>query len=278
MPLPWRTQISASLPVVDRLHRHVSAEGLPQPELREWQYHGLGDLTLLANWVAVPQLFATAPLSISLQAGVKLPTGRRTVPDIEGEELEPHANPGSGSTDVLAGLSLVQRVPTPSLAGPGRTTSLFASALFMYTGRGTDGSRLGRAFESSVGASHPLPARFSLVAQVNTRVHGKDHFDAPAAGDGGAHHLRWRGDAAGAALAIAPPTGGPSLLHGEALGGYDDDTGGVVVFASPGLSFNGIPGVTLSGYAQLPLYQQVNGTQLVAGPQWYFGASYRLLR
>ena len=40
----------------------------------------------------------------------------------------------------------------------------------------------------------------------------------------------------------------------------------------------GITGVTLSGYAQIPLYQRVNGTQLVTGPQWYFGASYRLLR
>jgi len=281
VPLPWRTQISASLPVVDRLHRHVTAEGLPQPELREWQYHGLGDMTVLTSWTAIPRMFYSAPVSVSLQTGVKLPTGRRSVPNIDGEELEPHARPGSGSTDFLAGMSLVQTLALPSFAGPGHATSLFVSALYMYTGRGTEGWRLGRSLDANVGASHPIWHRVSLIAQVNTRVHAKDQQDVSAAEAGGHQHLgaslgnpMSTGRAADAKSAV--PGGGPTLLHETSVGGIDENTGGTSVFASPGLRFEALPGVTLSCYAQIPLYQRVNGTQLVSGTQFYFGATYRL--
>ena len=279
VPLPWRTQISASVPVVDRLHRHVTAEGLPQPELREWQYHGLGDMTVLTSWTAIPRMFYSAPVSVSLQAGVKLPTGRRSVPNIDGEELEPHARPGTGSYDFLAGMSLVQTLALPSFAGPGRPTSLFASALYMYTGKGTEGWRLGRGLDTNVGASHPLGHRVSLIAQVNTRVHAKDHQDLAAADAGGHQHLGASlGDpmSAGRAADATSRSGGPTLLHETSVGGVDENTGGTSVFASPGLRFEALPGVTLSGYAQIPLYQRVNGTQLVSGTQFYFGATYRL--
>jgi hypothetical protein len=226
-------------------------------------------------------VFYSAPISVAFQGGVKLPTGRRNVPEIDGEELEPHAHPSSGSTDVLAGMSLVQTLALPSFAGPGRSTSLFASALYMYTGKGTEGWRLGRSLDTNVGASHPIWNRLSLIAQVNTRVHAKDQLDGPAADDGGHHHLRAslgdptsEGRTADAASAIGG--GGPTILHEALVGGVDQNTGGTSVFASPGLRFEALAGVTLSGYVQIPLYQRVNGTQLVSGTQLYFGATYRL--
>jgi len=278
VPLPARLQFSASLPVVDRVHRHVTAEGLPQPELREWQYHGLGDLTLLANWTAIPRVLA-APISLSLQGGVKLPTGRRHIPEIDGEELEPHARPGSGSTDLLGGLSVVGQLPLPSWAGPGRPTSVFASMFYMHTGHGTEGTRIGRSLETHVGASHPLPGRLNLVAQINVRTHGKDHVAGPAVpGDGGHHNAPSAPGGPGGAASpqsVHPGKAAKTPLH-EALPGDDPDTGGTSVFASPGLRFEALPGVALSGYIQIPLYQRVNGTQLVSGPQLYLGATYRL--
>jgi hypothetical protein len=108
-----RWQVQAMLPFVYREHSHVTAEDLPQPELREWKYSGLGDMTVLGNWIAFGA-HADAPLVLGLHGGVKLPTGRKHVPDIDGEEPEPHARPGTGSVDFLMGLNLSRTVSLPT--------------------------------------------------------------------------------------------------------------------------------------------------------------------
>ena len=138
-----RALISATLPFVNRLHQHVTVAGVPEPELREWQYSGLGDTMLLGSWNAFRIGSGPTPLSVSVQGGVKLPTGRTDVPDIMGEVPEPHARPGTGSTDLLAGAQLVKLVALPTPSASSLPTAFFASGLYMHTGEGTDNYRVG---------------------------------------------------------------------------------------------------------------------------------------
>ena len=245
--------VSASLPAIDRLHRHVTAEGLPEPELREWQYSGLGDLTLVGNGTVFRTRSEFSPFSAAVQAGIKLPTGRRHIQAIDGEEPEPHARPGTGSTDFLAGLQLVQTLPMPALS-PGNTV-LFASALYTHTGRGVDDYRIGRLFETHLGASCPLVDRLRLLAQVSSQTRAKDRSESVESGTGDEH---------------------AGHREVEAEGGVHENTGGTAVFAAPGLRFEISPWLALSTYIQLPLYQRVNGTQLVAASQFWIGTSYKL--
>jgi hypothetical protein len=265
LDLGERWRVSASLPYVDRRHQHVTT-GLLGPELREWNYTGFGDLTLLGSWTALRLRAATeTPLTLALQGGLKLPTGRRHVARIDGEEPEPHARPGTGSTDLLAGLQAVQLVPLPTLRAGGEPTALFASALYMHTTRGTDRHRVGRMLEAHAGIAHPIASRLRLTAQVNLRSRGKDHTEAEAVEEtAGDHDHATRGRA--------------EIEHeGESHGsGTHEDTGGTSVFLSPGLRYELSPRVALSGYAQVPVYRRVNGTQLVAPSQFWLGLTYRL--
>jgi hypothetical protein len=248
-----RWLVSASLPVIDRLHRHVVAEGLPEPELREWKYSGLGDLTLVGNGTVLRTRSESSPFSAAIQAGIKLPTGRRHIQAIDGEEPEPHARPGTGSTDLLAGIQLVQTLPMPALSRG--ATVLFASALYTHTGRGVDDYRVGRLFETHLGASYPLLDRLRLLAQVSSQTRAKDRSESVESGTGDEH------------------TG---HAEAEAEGGVHENTGGTAVFAAPGLRYEITSWLALSTYVQLPLYQRVNGTQLVAPSQFWIGTSYKL--
>jgi hypothetical protein len=249
-----RWLVSASLPVVDRMHRHVTADTPTGPELREWQYSGVGDLTLLGTGSVWKTSSSTSPFTVALQAGVKLPTGRRHIQAIDGEEPEPHARPGTGSTDLLAGLQLIQALPVPASAGT--PTVLFASALYDHTGHGVDGYRVGKMLETHVGAAYPLLERLGLLAQVSAQTRDKDHSEVDPDADAHAHVAR--------------------INHGEEESGIHENTGGTFVYAAPGLRYEISPVLALSAYLQLPIYQRANGTQLVAPSQYWISTTYRL--
>lgn len=95
--------VSATLPVLDRDHLHIHNHmGVP---LREhWNFTELGDLRLLGR----RQWRAESAESQRLDAfgvsfGLKLPTGKRDVRNGDGDLAERSLQPGSGTTDVLAG-------------------------------------------------------------------------------------------------------------------------------------------------------------------------------
>jgi len=52
-----------------------------------------------------------------------------------------------------------------------------------------------------------------------------------------------------------------------------EDSGGRYVFISPGLTFAVTPQVSMYAFVQLPLYQNVNGVQLVAKVAYALGVS-----
>ena len=253
--------VSASLQMIDRMHRHVTVDEIEGiSELREWQYSGAGDLTLLGNAILFRGRSLTAPWSFAVQGGTKLPTGRTHVPEIDGEQPEPHARPGTGSTDWLAGLQMIQTLPIGREDGNG--VVLFGSALYTFTGRGTEGYRMGRVFDARAGASVPVVSWLRALAQVSTLVRGQDRSEGVLPTDPHGHEGALRAqhdDESGA---------GGTRIH--------ENTGGTDVFVSPGLRVELSPLFAISGYAQIPVYHRVNGTQLESPTQIWVGTTFKL--
>jgi len=228
-----RWSLDATLPFVDRTHRHVRNEEDAPPAPARWDFSGLGDLQLMAEWrPSGPE----APAAIALRGGVKLPTGRRHVAAVDGDQPEPPARPGTGSWDGLAGVHVMRTVSLPALTGGRVPVPLFTSALVRVNGRGEEDYRVGNELQLGTGGSYPVAGPIQLLLQLNARFRGHD---------------------------------GPGRT--DALGA---NTGGTWVFVSPGLRIAPTPRASAYAYVMLPVYQRVNRSQIVAPWLLYTGVSW----
>ena len=198
----------------------------------DFRYSGLGDLTMMGQWMALGADPSRG--SVALMAGVKLPTGRKNVTAIDGEQPEPPARPGSGSTDVLVGIHLMRPIRLPSATAA--TAPLFATIQGRFNGRGTDDYRVGDELQVRVGGTCPVGERFDLLSQLNLRVRGKDDVGQTDA-------LR-------------------------------DNSGGTWLYLSPGVRVHTSSLLAVYAYAQVPVYERVNRIQLVSPVHLMIGTSY----
>jgi hypothetical protein len=167
-----RLSAVATLPYLDREHRHwLRHTPVFNPMFVDvWKYQGLGDATVLGHFAAVRGEGA----SLTLQAGVKLPTGRRHLPDEARDNfgfesaLEPAARPGTGSTDWLVGAIGSRALPWR------RTLPLTASVLARLNTKGTDDYRVGNELQAGLASGWAAHERLTLLGQVNFAGHGKD--------------------------------------------------------------------------------------------------------
>ena len=130
---------------------------------------GLGDPELLFRW----RLWASAfepglgrANWVSLSLGIKTPWGD------EDEDLDQHVRAGTGSTDILAGISGVHL--------PSESSSLYGSLQVRLTGDNGEGYRYGDAILLNAGYERQLGSRLSLALEANLRDADRDR-----AGDGG---------------------------------------------------------------------------------------------
>ena len=230
-----RLQLALSVPYLDRVHRH-SLEHHPGTFYEyEWHMTGVGDATALASWSAMkPSGFGGS--SLVFLAGVKLPTGETNAPIVLDEQPEPPARLGSGSTDYLAGAQFTRIFGTRSLSGETGTLPVSLGVGGRLNGTGTENYKSGDEWQADLGCSYPLVRWMRVLAQVNASGHEKDDVGDT---DAEPHH-----------------------------------TGGNVVFASPGLQVDLLPGVSAYGYYQFRLYQHTNGPQLVSPYHLVFGLGY----
>jgi len=136
------------------------ASGLADPEIsgqvRLWSSQFEGDVGTRASLFAV--------------GGVKTGWGDNDV-SRNGERLDEHVQPGTGSTDWFAGLSGFYQVD--------RRSALFASAQYRATGRNDFGYRYGNATLVNVAYEHKVGARWDAVIEANFRDAG---YDEPEGG------------------------------------------------------------------------------------------------
>ena len=231
-----RIQVQAVIPYLKRHHVHDLEHHPGTFTTYEWQFQGLGDASVLGNWRAAGDP-TTGIGSLTVQAGIKLPTGATHVEEIDGEEPEPPARLGTGSTDGLLGATLAHAFSVPVPGGRG-TMPIALGLLGRANGTGTDGYRVGNEVQGNLTAAYPLMPWGSVLIQVNGVIHDRDEV-----GDTDAE---------------------------------PHETGSETLYVTPGASVHRPSGMGAYAYWQIRTYAHTNGPQLVAPSHFIFGLSYAL--
>lgn len=233
-----RVRVVATLPYVEREHRHwLRHTPVFNPLfVDEWKYKGVGDATVLGQFTALQRENGS---NVTLQGGVKLPTGRTHVPDEERDNfgydsaLEPSARPGTGSTDLLVGA--LGSLGTPWL----RVLPVTLSVLARFNNKGTDDYQVGDEVQVGLSSGWSPVERVTLLGQVNYSAHGSD----------------------------------VSAEESEAA-----HTGMRSLFLTPGLSVRVLPGLAIYGLYQSRLWGRSDEATVVARDHVLVGTSYALGR
>jgi hypothetical protein len=99
--------------------------------------------------------------------GVKTPWGQNNA-SRDGERLDEHVQPGTGSTDWFAGLSGSYQIDPKS--------AVFASVQYRQTGRNDTGYRYGRISLVNLAYEHKLGPKWDGVIEANFRHAGYDQI------------------------------------------------------------------------------------------------------
>ncbi len=250
-----RFSFSVALPMVQREHQHIhNHRGTPL--LESWNISGLGDVELLTRTAlllpSIPSDSAEGGEgrihrgpSLSLLLGGKFPTGKTnargtaqiTGNALQSSEAEIGIQPGSGAYDFLAGAAAEQHFPAPMLTRELGQASVLLEVLGRFTGKGKDDYRLGNSLVATAGVLYPATRKLDVSFQVNGRYARPDE----------------RG----------------------ATGEETEKTGGVWVYASPGLQVRLAEQFSAYTHVQIPVYQNVNQIQLVSVYNLILGVAYK---
>ena len=157
--VPWSSRRLTTTDLADGTSATVKTSDLSDPEI-----YGLVKL-----WSAP---FATGlgkRAWLSFVGGVKTPWGRNDLTE-NGSRLDEHAQAGTGSTDVFAGLSFVYLVDPKS--------SIFTSAQYRRTGSNDFGYRYGNITLANLAYEHKLGTTADGVVELNYRHAQQDRVDA----------------------------------------------------------------------------------------------------
>jgi len=229
-------RFTATLPWIDREHQHqLNHTGQYDPRfINTWKFQGIGDAIVLGQVLA---LHSSGGTQLTLQGGVKLPTGLAHVP---GETqtnfgfsttLEPSARPGSGSTDWITGALVTQRLP-----GKG-VLPLTGSVLMRFNNKGTDDFKVGNEVQAGLSSGYAPRDRFTLLAQLNYSGHGSD--------------------------VSADPT---ETAH----------TGMQSLYLTPGATFHVSPALSVYGLYQTRLWGKSEEPTVVGTNHFLFGTTYSI--
>ena len=166
--VPYASRQLASEPDVAAGHAlRAPGEGHGDPTTGR----GLGDpelYALLRVWAAPFASGLGRRAWVGAQLGVKTPWGANDL-RAGGVRLDEHAQPGTGSTDWIAGAAGVY-VLDPS-------SSLFGSLQYRRTGSNTFGYRYGNVTLGNLGYEHKLGSALDAVLELNYRHAGEDRVD-----------------------------------------------------------------------------------------------------
>jgi hypothetical protein len=210
---------------------------------------GVGDAVLLGQFRLTADHHA--PWQAALLAGVKLPTGATHVRDRNGARFETEHQPGTGSFDPLLGLAVTRRF---------ERVSIDANALYHFSRPGAQHSRLGDR------AQYNLSLAYRLGGQA-PQEHHDDHGAPPHE-----HAAPPRRTAVDLVLELNGEWEGRQRESGV----IEAESGGNVLYLSPGVRVTPSPGWSASLSLGLPIAQRVrlshpeNGFRLTAGLGWAF--------
>ena len=160
--------ITLRLPLLDRAHRH-DINTIDGAEAEKWNFSGLGDAQVMVR----KSLYQTGNLASSSNAGVrfglKLPTGKFSEKNSDGEAAERMLQPGTGTLDSLLGAYYNQH---------DGNLSWFTQALWQHALNTRDNYKPGQRLGVDVGLSYSATPNVNLLLQLNAQLRGKDSGSA----------------------------------------------------------------------------------------------------
>lgn len=152
------------VPYSNREHVHIHDPG-GEAEVETWQFDNLGDVRLKVRYQ--PSAHPGTDFSWTLNAGLKLPTGKFDVQNSEGEPAERSVQPGTGTTDLLLGGGVAYfPLSTP--------LSLFANLQLQSALNERDGYQPGWRAGLQAGGQYPVTGRLDLLLQANLQYSARD--------------------------------------------------------------------------------------------------------
>jgi hypothetical protein len=143
---------------------------------------GLGDISLLARYKLIANHELTTTTIVSINGGIKFPTGSTNAKDSQGNVLDPDIQLGTGSTDFLIGTSGLVSLDRVAVIG-----NLTAS----ITGKGANGHTYGNSLNYDLGVRYRvypngggLPAAFVKIG-INGEYRGHEIQDGAVIDDSG---------------------------------------------------------------------------------------------
>jgi hypothetical protein len=156
--------VGLMLPYSNREHSHIH-DDMGTPTLESWEFDDLGDARVKLRYQ--PSHQHGGDLTWSLNGGLKLPTGKTNVRNIDGEEAERSVQPGTGTTDLLLGGGLAY-APL-ALSG-----NLFANLSLQLPLNEKDGFRPGWRTTLQGGWQYPVSGKVDFLLQANLLHVGRD--------------------------------------------------------------------------------------------------------
>jgi outer membrane putative beta-barrel porin/alpha-amylase len=181
-PINQDWAVNALLPVVDRQHTHIHNH-MGAQLLESWDFNKIGDARILARRrLATFEDAEPALGTLGVNFGVKLPTGRTDVRNADDELAERTLQPGTGTTDLLAGAYYSKLLPARSL-------SWFVQGLFQVPLNSHDEYRPGQRLSLDAGVRYAVGDHLGLMLQANALIKGRDSGNQAEPDDTGGRSL-----------------------------------------------------------------------------------------
>ncbi len=174
------TGLSLTLPVIERDHHHVHKHQGGRIDER-WNFRKPGDARAVVH-IALNDEAGDSNRSYGLLFGLKLPTGRHDVANTDGEVAERTLQPGTGSTDAVAGVYWRQDLP-------GTAASLFSQLTVQAPFNSSNDYRPARTLALDAGFRYRLLEKIQLSAQLNYAAKGRDSGGEAEPADSGSRTL-----------------------------------------------------------------------------------------
>ena len=234
-----RLTVSAELPYVRRddlregEHSHINGQTINEV-VRLGDVAGIGDLSILAKY----RVTDGETGGLALIGGIKVPTGSTHKRSDEGERLETEHQPGTGSWDPIVGASGGVRVGA---------LQINASALYQFSGKGAQNTRLGDRAQGGISLSHRFgpPEHHHDEADESDHDHGEHEHAAPHG------HQSWD-----AFLELTGEWEGRQKVDGE----IEHASGGTSVWFTPGARFNSASGFSVAAAVGVPVWQDIRAS------------------
>jgi hypothetical protein len=211
-------------------------------------------------------------LEAALVLGIKAPTGPTGRVDVSGERFETEHQPGSGSWDGIAGGTLSREMDRLTLG---------ANVLYQFFGTGTADTTLGDRLSYGITASYRVWSSSGHendggASHLGAAFDGIMHHGGPHDDDESRHehhstaaqhehlHEHPHGDA-GTAIDLSLGLNGEWMGNVETAGDVKGNTGGNVVFLTPGVKLT-VDHWAAYVNAGIPIARDINGIQ--SDPDW----------